>query len=55
MHAGGDEHTEIHNTHTHDEHRSTQVRGSPSEITPLLLHYDVYIDDDRATMGLLEL
>jgi hypothetical protein len=56
MYTGSDELTKIHpHTHKQDEHRSTQVRGSPREITPLLLHYDVYIDDDRATKGLLEL
>jgi hypothetical protein len=41
--AGGFGRGERVEKHDRKEHRSTQVRGSPKEITPLLLLYWLYI------------
>jgi hypothetical protein len=41
--AGGFGRGERAEKHDRKEHRSTQVRGSRKEITPLLLLYKIYI------------
>jgi hypothetical protein len=41
--AGGFRRGERAKKHNRKEHRSTQVRGSHKEITPLLLLYSLYI------------